>query len=248
MSLHSLTKSLQPSILHICITSSLFNLLAALARHYRQHCAQRRPPVFNLLRRRFCGFSPRIGDTLHRWGWNLVRRRDRRSRPPRQTSPPSVQRQGCRTPKTEIFTPIWQNVEYKRPAWAYPLRDFHKICRVCTPFQDALAVKIWLDLVEGLWSYGGFKLRRSGYPQFSEPPSGETMRQTPKSFTDARTCSRSRQVWWGSDFTRRRYGQKRWVFVCLSVCLSVTLLNVRVYAPDFAMKTLEYINDFDAIG
>ena len=95
MSLHSLTKSLQPSILHICITSSLFNLLAALARHYRQHCAQRRPPVFNLLRRRFCGFSPRIGDTLHRWGWNLVRRRDRRSRPPRQTSPPSVQRQGC---------------------------------------------------------------------------------------------------------------------------------------------------------
>jgi len=30
-----------------------------------------------------------------------------------------------------------QNVEYKRPAGAYPLRDFHKICRVCTPFQGA---------------------------------------------------------------------------------------------------------------
>jgi len=30
-----------------------------------------------------------------------------------------------------------QNVEYKRPARAYTLRDFHKICRVCTPFQDA---------------------------------------------------------------------------------------------------------------
>ena len=43
-----------------------------------------------------------------------------------------------------------QNVEYKRPAGAYPLRDFHKICRVCIPFQDALAVKIWLDLLEGL--------------------------------------------------------------------------------------------------
>ena len=28
-----------------------------------------------------------------------------------------------------------QNVEYKRPAWAYPLRDFHKICRICTSFQ-----------------------------------------------------------------------------------------------------------------
>jgi len=48
-----------------------------------------------------------------------------------------------------------QNVEYKRPAGAYPLRDFHKICRICTPFQNALAVKIWLDLLEELWSYGG---------------------------------------------------------------------------------------------
>ena len=28
-------------------------------------------------------------------------------------------------------------------------------------------------------------------------------------------------------------------FFCLSVCLSVTLLNVRVCAPDFAMKALE---------
>ena len=34
----------------------------------------------------------------------------------------------------------------------------------------------------------------------------------------------------------------------LSVCLSVTLLNVRVCAPDFAMKALEYRNDFDAVG
>ena len=37
-------------------------------------------------------------------------------------------------------------------------------------------------------------------------------------------------------------------FVCLSVCLFVTLLNVRVCAPDFTMKALEYRNDFDAIG
>ena len=34
-----------------------------------------------------------------------------------------------------------QNVEYKLVG-AYPLQDFHKICRVCTPFRDALAVKI----------------------------------------------------------------------------------------------------------
>ena len=36
--------------------------------------------------------------------------------------------------------------------------------------------------------------------------------------------------------------------VCLSVCLSVTLLNVRDCTPDFAMKALEYRNNFDAVG
>ena len=36
--------------------------------------------------------------------------------------------------------------------------------------------------------------------------------------------------------------------VCFSVCLSVTLLNVSGCAPDFAMKALEYRNEFDAIG
>ena len=46
----------------------------------------------------------------------------------------------------------------------------------------ALVVKIWLDLLKGIWSYGGFKLRGSGSPKFSAPPSGETMRQTTKRF------------------------------------------------------------------
>jgi len=53
---------------------------------------------------------------------------------------------GYRTPKLKFLLRFDQNVEYKRPGGAYPLRDFHKICRVCTPFQDALAVKISLDL------------------------------------------------------------------------------------------------------
>ena len=34
----------------------------------------------------------------------------------------------------------------------------------------------------------------------------------------------------------------------LFVCLFVTLLNVRDCALDFAMKALEYRNDFDAVG
>jgi len=75
-----------------------------------------------------------------------------------------------------------QNVEYKRPAGAYPLRDFHKIFRIYTPFQGALAVKISLGFLKGLWSYGGFKLTGSGYPQIFSAPSSDTMRQiqTPK--------------------------------------------------------------------
>jgi len=76
------------------------------------------------------------------------------------------------------------------PQGRIPCMIFTKICRVCTPFQDVLAVKIWLDLLEGLWSYGGFKLRQSGSPKFSVPHSGETV-SDPKSFRGARTCSRS---------------------------------------------------------
>ena len=37
-------------------------------------------------------------------------------------------------------------------------------------------------------------------------------------------------------------------FFCLSVCLFVTLFNVRDCVPDFAMKALEYGNDFDTVG
>ena len=126
--------------------------------------------------------------------------------------------------KLKLLLRFDQNVEYKGPAGAYPLRDFHKICRVCTPFQDTLAVKIWLDLLEGLWSYGGFKLRVSGFPQIFSAPSGETMRQTPKSFGGPRTCSRSSIIMpslVGPYFTRHRGGQKRWVFLCLFGRLSV---------------------------
>jgi len=57
-----------------------------------------------------------------------------------------------------------QNVEYKRPTVAYHLRDFYKICRISTSLQVALLVKISLDLLKALLSYGGFKLRGSGYP------------------------------------------------------------------------------------
>ena len=77
---------------------------------------------------------------------------------------------GVGPPKLKFLLRFDRNVEYKRPAGAYHLRDFHKICRVCTSFQDALGVTILLDLLKGLWSYGGFKSRGSGCPQIFSAP------------------------------------------------------------------------------
>jgi len=140
-----------------------------------------------------------------------------------------VQWQGCRTQKKLKFLLRFdQNVEYKRPAGAYPLRDFHKICRVCASFQDALGVKISLDLLKGLWSYGGFKLRGLVTPKFSAPLSSETMRNAsdPKSFRGARTCLRSSitmpsLVVLGFHLPPGQPKALSFLFVCLSVCLSV---------------------------
>ena len=71
---------------------------------------------------------------------------------------------GVGPPKLKFLLRFDRNLEYKRPAGAYPLR------RVCTTFQVAMGVKIWLDLLKGLWSYGGFKLRGSGFPQIFSAP------------------------------------------------------------------------------
>jgi len=78
---------------------------------YRQHCAKRIAPVFNLLRGWLWGFSPRGGDTLHRWGWNLARRRG-----------PRVQRLGYKTPKLKFYWDyinMWNiNAPQGRTPWA----------------------------------------------------------------------------------------------------------------------------------
>ena len=58
----------------------------------------------------------------------------------RHVAPMGVKFQRCNDkgvgpPKWKFLLRFDQNVEYKRPAGAYPLRDFHKICRVCTTFR-----------------------------------------------------------------------------------------------------------------
>ena len=80
------------------------------------------------------------------------------------------------------------------------------------------------------------------------------LRRILKSFRGARTCSRS------SIIVPSLVGllispaagateNVEFLFVCcLFVCLFVTLLNVRICGPTFAMKALKYRNDFDAVG
>ena len=134
------------------------------------------------------------------------------SPPPRQISPHRCNDKCIGPPKLKFLQRFDQNMEYKRPAGAYPLRDFHKIRSVCTPFQAALAFKTSLDLLMGLRSYRGFKLTGLVIPKFSAPLRGETIRQTPKSFRGARTCSRSfitMPSLMRREFHRRRGGQKR---------------------------------------
>ena len=87
-----------------------------------------------------------------------------------QISPHRCKDKGIGPLKLKILLIFGQNVEYKSPAGAYPLCDFHKICRICSSFQDALAVKVSLNLLEGLWSYGHFNLTGSGYPQIFSAP------------------------------------------------------------------------------
>jgi len=77
--------------------------------------------------------------------------------------------------KLKFLLRFGQNVEYERPTGAYSLHDFQKICRVCTLYPvlgciNSLTVKISLDLLKGLWSYGVFKLTASGYYQIFSTP------------------------------------------------------------------------------
>jgi len=63
-------------MLHIAVDRRAIMTYYICIFYYRQHCAKHKLQVFNLLRGRFWGFSPRRGDTLHRWGWNLAWRKE----------------------------------------------------------------------------------------------------------------------------------------------------------------------------
>jgi len=147
------------------ITAKITFITGSIAR-----CASRRYLIYSEADFEF--FSPRRGDMLHRWG-EIWHGGDRLLRTKFHTHRCNDRCVGPQ--KLKFLLRFDQNVEYKRPTGGvslavYPLRDFHKICSVCTTFQDALGIKIWLDLLEALWSYGGFKLRGSGFPQIFSAP------------------------------------------------------------------------------
>ena len=118
-----------------------------------------------------------------------------------------------------------QIVVYKRLAGAYPLRDFHKICRICTLIQDASAVKMSSDVLKGLWSYGCFMLTESGYPEIFSAPQQRNYASDPQKF---QRCKNVLEVLYHHvTFDGARIslatGTVKNVefFVCLSVCLFV---------------------------
>jgi len=76
-------------------------------------------------------------------------------------------------------------------------------------------MELWGFYVEGVW-----------LPQNFQHPLAAKLCVRPPEVLEVKERSRGPlspcQVWWGSDFTRRRGGQKTLsCFVCLSVCLPV---------------------------
>ena len=97
---------------------------------------------------------------------------------------------GVGPPKLNFLLRFDRNVEYKRPAGAYPCAIFTKFAEFVHRFRMRWVLKFgWIcSRVMELW---GFNFRGSGFPQIFSAPSGETMRQTTKPFGGERTCWRS---------------------------------------------------------
>ena len=71
----------------------------------------------------------------------------------------------------------------------------------------------------------------------------------PKSFGGARRCLRRSSITTPSlDWISTNVGAAKMSSIFVCVHLSITILNDRIYVQDFAMKPLEYKNNFDTVG
>jgi len=119
-------------------------------------------------------------------------------------------------------------VEYKRPQARIPCRIFIKFAEFVPHFRTYSTFKCGWICSSG---YGVMRVLISWglvTPKFSAPPCGETMRQTPKRFRGARTCSRSSitmpsLVGLGFHLPSGQAKTLSFLSVCLFVCLFVCL-------------------------
>ena len=143
-------------------------------------------PVFSLLRGRFWGLSPRRGDTLHRWGWNLAEGPLIHEK----FHPHWCNDKGAGPPKLKFLLRFDQMWNINAPQGRIPCAIFTKFAQFVRHFRMRWVLKFgWICSrgygVMGVLSWGG-----GVSPKFSAPPRGETMHQTPKRFRGTRTCSR----------------------------------------------------------
>jgi len=106
-----------------------------LVTYYRQHCAQRNAPVFKLLREQFWGYSPRRGDTLHRWGGIWHGRRDRRSPPPCQISPHRCNNKGTGPQNWNFYSDLIKMLNINAPHGRIPCAIFTKFAEFVPRFR-----------------------------------------------------------------------------------------------------------------
>ena len=157
---------------------------------------------------------------MHPVGWHLAC----------QISPHRCNDKGIGPQKLKFY---WNFTKFRNT-----LHDFHKICSL-------YLISGWVsskNRVVGVLSWGS---RVSS--KFSVPPSGETMRRTWKSHGGTRTCSRS-SITVSSLVGLGFYpllGRPKTLSYCLFV---LHAFERQSCAHDFAMKVLEYRNDFDTVG
>jgi len=144
------------------------------------------------------------------------------------------------------FHPIsacW-GVEYKRPAWAYPLRDFVEIFGICARAVTSWVSRLnWGDLLKGFRSLWGSTYGVPFSLKFSALPRGETIHQMRKSFGGTKAIRissiKSMPSFVGVGFRALLGTRKFDVFNFF--CLSVTILNGKLseHACDRRLKPFE---------
>jgi len=110
------------------------------------------------------------------------------------------------------------------PQGRIPCAIFRKFAEFVLRFKMRYLSKFRCVCSRG-YGDGGSKLTGSGYPQIFSVPSGETICIRHPNVLEVQERARGPlspcQVWWGSDFTRRRAAKNVEFFISLFVRLSV---------------------------